>query len=296
MLTLEAAIALVEERREREASTTKKRSPERALGARSAKASAATGKKSTHAAAGSKIKPTRPVSSFFRFCKERREAAVVENPAARLSSKTLSAMWKELSEAERARYENEWKAELAEWSGKARVERKSSASGRAKRVSAYTLFYSEFAGANRGQGSGGSSLLQRAAKAWKELDGEGRAEYERRARESRQAVDDTGVGVEEEAEGAGHEVRKKPRNAYLMFVEEKMKILREEGLRPRDCLTQAGKAWRDLGDDGQEVYRRRYREQRDRWEASSRDGGDEDEARVEKAANMDAVELQPAGR
>lgn len=266
-LTLEAAIALIDAKRDQEASqSSKERKHQSSSKARQARAPKRTSSKGAAARKGSKVgreKVSRPVTPFFKFCKDYREAAAVTDPSARLTSKFLAEKWKELPEGERIRYDEAWRAELAIWSEENRGGRGGS-SKTVKRVNPYTLFFSDFAAEVKEKKRSGESLMQMAARAWRELDESKRAEYERRSEEAKRESRTEGtVGMD----GAEQEAPKKPKNPYMMYLEERMSILKNEGLRPRDCMSQAAGEWRVMKEDKKKEYRRRYAQELERWTA-----------------------------
>jgi len=61
--------------------------------------------------------PKRPATGYFRFLSDNREAYVKQHPEAKLAEigKAMGALWKELSDKERAKYNDAAKAEMAEW-------------------------------------------------------------------------------------------------------------------------------------------------------------------------------------
>lgn len=151
----------------------------------------------------------RPLSGFFRFCKESRElhtavaaTAGTEAAGVNLNAETLSARWKGLADEERGRFNAAAAAALEQWKAdNARAESGSSSSGGVKgsdknRVpppkNAYILFSSERRPALKeeigGEGLTAVEMTKKLAQEWRELEGSSaREEYARRAALLREA-------------------------------------------------------------------------------------------------------------
>ncbi|CAM9633486.1 unnamed protein product [Scytosiphon promiscuus] len=155
----------------------------------------------------------RPLSGFFRFCKESREthtAAMAGEGAgtagATLNTETLSARWKELAEGERAEFNAASSAALEQWKADNSNSGSSSgggggggggngSGGSVKRIpppkNAYILFSSERRPRLKEEVDGDLSpveMTRRLAHEWRELEGSSvREEYARRAAMLREA-------------------------------------------------------------------------------------------------------------
>lgn len=221
-ISVEEAVQLILEKRAKDSPATARVRAKKAGGsgkgatAAAAAAAGGAGKKRKGRAAGSgggggkrvaSSGPKRPLSGFFRFCKDSREmhtaaaAATAGGPAATsLSSETLSARWKALPEDERQGFNaaasaalDLWKADnlKAENGGNGRVSSggSSKSGGSVSRIpppkNAYILFSSERRPGLKEEVGGGLNAVEmtkKLAKEWRELEGSSvREEYARRA-------------------------------------------------------------------------------------------------------------------
>lgn len=213
-ISVEEAIRLILEKRAKDSPATTRARAKKAGGSgkgTTAAAAGGAGRKGKGRAAGGRggkkvasSGPKRPLSGFFRFCKDSREmhtaaAATAGGPAATsLSSETLSARWKALPEEERQGFNaaasaalDQWKADnlKSEKGGSGGSGGSGKSGGNVKRIpqpkNAYILFSSERRPGLKEEVGGALSaveLTKKLAQEWRELEGSSvREEYARRA-------------------------------------------------------------------------------------------------------------------
>lgn len=216
-IPLDEAIELVLEKRATDTPAAKAKRKKKAGGKGTAAAGPAAGagtgkKKATKASAknGPSVRgkraiassgEKRPLSGFFRFCKESREAhtaamAGVGGGAATLNTETLSARWKELAEGDRAEFNaassaalEQWKADNSNAGGGGGGSSRSGGRGSARRIpppkNAYILFSSDRRPRLKEEVDGDLSpveMTRRLAQEWRDLEGSSvREEYAKRA-------------------------------------------------------------------------------------------------------------------
>ncbi|CAN0113100.1 unnamed protein product, partial [Ectocarpus sp. 13 AM-2016] len=223
-ISLDEAIALVLEKRSKDGPAAAKarvraRGKKVSKGGTAASTASATGTGQRKKKGGRVVKSKnlgggekRPLSGFFRFCKESRElhtaataTAGTEAAGVNLNAETLSARWKGLGDEERGRFNaaaaaalEQWKADNAK-SESGRSSGSSSGGGKGSgknRVpqpkNAYILFSSERRPGLKeevgGKGLTAVEMTKKLAQEWRELEGSSvREEYARRAALLREA-------------------------------------------------------------------------------------------------------------
>lgn len=235
-IPLEEAIVLIQDKRAREALDGGGGGGGghggRAGSKKKTKSASAGAKKKKNSGSDGRGKSKRPLSGFFMFSKESREAYAAgeaggEGAGPALKAKDLSERWKALSEERRAEYNvasaaalEEWKAGNAEGSAPSSTS-SSSSGGRKKRAPLRTASFSS--SASRGKNAPGSK------------DGKDNSE--------------------------------RPKSAYILFTSERRPQLKaEHGYPPAVMMSKLAEEWREMeGSPDREVYVRRAAEMKEQW-------------------------------
>ncbi|CAB1107476.1 unnamed protein product [Ectocarpus sp. CCAP 1310/34] len=221
-ISLDEAIALVLEKRSKDgpaAAKARARGKTVSKGGTAASTASARGTGKRKKKGGRVVKnknlgggDKRPLSGFFRFCKESRElhtaataTAGAEAAGVNLNAETLSARWKGLGDEDRGRFNAAAAAALEQWkadNAKAESGRSSGSSSGGRKGSgknrvpqpknAYILFSSERRPGLKeevgGEGLTAVEMTKKLAQEWRELEGSSvREEYARRAALLREA-------------------------------------------------------------------------------------------------------------
>lgn len=219
----------------------KRNKEKEALGGGGAGGGRARSKKEKSASAGGNAKSKRPLSAFFTFCKESREAHAAAGgeggdggTGPSLKAKDLAERWKALSEEGREGYVVASAAALKEWKA----------------------------------GNAEDAMVASSSSSSSSSSGGGR-------RKSKAPIRSASSSKKKPSGNKGDEDNKRPKSAYILFTSERRpKLKAEHGYPPAVMMSKLAEEWRDMeGSAEREVYVRRAAEMKEQWLTAKEGGG-----------------------